>query len=149
MISKVFLIIASIVDIPSQKNLLFENLKYFIDNSIIKVKLDYYDGNCSTNLNKQIREDLGSYIVSSTNIVTSYLPNFFTKRKEFNENIVVCKRQALYDNTLDVREIHELRLYVDPKTIYDNNAYTITSIYYDDSSNLTIYSTHSTLFNDF
>jgi len=143
-----FPIIADIVDILSQKNLLFENLKHLIDDSIIKVKPDCYDESRSTNLNKQIREELEPYIVPSTNIAASCLPNFFTKKKELNENIVVCKRQALYDDALDAREIHELRLYVDPETTYDNNAYTITSTYHGDSDDLTIYSTHSTSFND-
>jgi uncharacterized protein (DUF1919 family) len=143
-----FLIIAGIADISSQKNLLFGNLKHLIDDSIIKAKSDCYDGSRSANLNKQIRKELGPYIVSSTNIVASCLPNFFTKKKEFNENIAVCKRQALYDDALNAREIHELRLYVDSETTYDNNAYTITSTYYDDSDDLTIYFTHSTSFND-
>ena len=58
------------------------------------------------------------------------------------------KRQALYNGALDTRGVHELRLYVDPETAYDNNAYTITLTYYSGSGDLTIYITYSTLSNN-
>ena len=67
--SKVFPIIAGTSDIPLQDNLLFGNLKHLIDSSITKAKLDYYDGSRPADLNKQIREDLGPYIVPSTRIL--------------------------------------------------------------------------------
>ncbi len=142
--SKAFSIIAGTVDISSQKNLLFENLKHLTDGSIIKVESDRYDKTRPANLNKQIREELGPYIVPSTNIAASYLLNFFTEGKELNENIAVCKRQALYDGTLDAREIYELRSYIDLERAYDNNAYTITSTYHGGIGALKLYSTHLT-----
>ena len=40
--------------------------------------------------------------------------------------------------------MYELRSYVDPETVYDNNTYTITSTYHGGPGNLTIYSTHPT-----
>lgn len=147
-INKVFSIVTNIVDILSQKNLLFGNLKHLIDTSIIKVKPDCYDRSRSVNLNKQIREKLSFYIVPSTNIAAPCLLNFFIKKKGPNGNIAIYKRQALYDDALNARGIHKLRLYIEPETAYDNNAYTITSIYHSDSGNLTIYSTHPTPFNN-
>lgn len=41
--SKTFLIIAEIVNVFSQKNLLFQNLKHLTNNSIIKIKSDFYN----------------------------------------------------------------------------------------------------------
>lgn len=146
--SKAFPIIAGTADIPSQENLLFGNLKHLTDGSITKAKPDCYDKSRSADLDKHIREELGPYIVPSTNTATSCLPNFFTEGKGPNGNTAVCKRQALYDGALGARGIHELRLYVNPETAYDNNAYTITSTYYGGYGDLTIYSTHPTPSND-
>ena len=142
--SKAFPIIAGTSDIPSQENLLFGNLKHLTDGSITKAKPDRYDGSRPANLNKQIREELGPYIVPSTNTAAPCLPNFFTEGKGPNGNTAVCKRQALYDGALGARGIHELRSYVDPETAYDNNAYTITSTYHGGTGALKLYSTHLT-----
>ena len=107
-ISKAFPIIAGISDIPLQENLLFENLKPLTDSSITKAKPDYYDRSSPADLNKQIREELGPYIVPSTNIAIPCLPNFFTKEKGPNRNTAVYKRQALYNGALGARGIYKL-----------------------------------------
>lgn len=142
MISKVFLIIANIVDILSQKNLYFKNLKDLIDDFITKVKLDFYDKVRSAELNKVIREYLSEYIELSIKKNVSLLFNFFTKDKDLDKSAFVCKLQAIYDETLGARGMYKLRLYVDSKTAYNNNAYTITSIYYNDTEDLIIYATY-------
>ena len=146
--SKAFPIIFGTSDIPSQENLLFGNLKHLTDGSITKAKPDHYDGSRPANLNNQIREELGPYIVPSTNTTAPCLPNFFTEGKGPTGTTAVCQRQALYDGALGARGVHELRLYVDPETAYDNNAYTITSTYHGGSGDLTIYCTHPTPSND-
>ena len=125
--SKAFPINAGTSDIPSQENLLFGNLKHLTDDSIAKPKPDCYDGSRPTDLNKQIREELGPYIVPSMNTAAPCLPNFFTEGKGPNGNTAVCKRQALDDGALGARGIHELRLYVNLETAYDNNAYSLSS----------------------
>ena len=142
--SKAFPIIAGTADIPSQENLLFGNLKHLTDGSITRAKPDFYDGSRPADLNKQIREELGPYIVPSTNTAAPCLPNFFTEGKGPNRNTAVCKRQALYDGALGARGMHELRSYADPETAYDNNAYTITSTYHGGTGALKLYSTHLT-----
>ena len=141
--SKAFPIIAGTADIPSQENLPFGNLKDLTDGSITKAQPDFYDGTCPAELNKQIRADLGPYIVPSTNTAAPCLPNLFAEGKGPNGNTAVCKRQALYDGALGARGMHELRSYVDPETLFDNKAYTITSTYHH-SGLLTIYTTHPT-----
>ena len=142
--SKAFPIIAGTVDIPSQENLLLGNLKHLTDGSITKAKPDCYDGSRPSDLKKQIREELGPYIVPSMNTAAPCLPNFFTEGKGPNGSTAVCKRQALYDGALGARGIHELRSYVDLETAYDNNAYTITSTYHGGTGALKLYSTHLT-----
>lgn len=54
----------------------------------------------------------------------------------------------MYNDVLRTREIHELRLYVDLGTTYNNNAYTITSTYYGGSKTLIVYTIHPILFKD-
>ena len=146
--STVFPIIAGTADIPSQENLLFGNLKNLTDGSITKAQPDFYDGSRPADLKKDIREELGPYIVPSTNTAAPCLPNFFTEGKGPNGNAAVCKRQALYDGALGARGVHKLRSYVDPETLHDNKAYTITSTYHGGTGDLTIYSTHPTPSND-
>lgn len=141
--SKAFPIIAGTSDIPSQENLLFGNLKHLTDGSITKAKPDFYDGSHPADLNRQIRKDLGPFIVPSTNTAAPCLPNFFTEAKGPKGTTEVYKRQALYDGAVGARGIHELRSYVGQETLFDNNAYTITSTYHH-SGLLTMYTTHPT-----
>ena len=145
--SKAFSIIAGTADIPSQENLPFGNLKDLTDGTITKAQPDFYDGSRPDELNKRIRDELGPYIVPSTNTAAPCLPNFFTEGKGPKGTSDVCKRQALYDGALGARGIHELRSYVDLETPFDNNAYTITSTYHH-SGLLTMYTTHPTISKD-
>jgi len=145
--SKAFPIIAGTADIPSQENLLFGNLKHLTDGSITKAKPDFYDGSRPAELNKQIREELGPYIVPSTNTAAPCVPNFITEAKGPKGTSDVCKRQASYHGAVCARGMHELRSYVGQETLYDNNAYTITSTYHH-SGLLTMYTTHPTLSKD-
>ena len=136
-----FPIIAGSANIPYSENLYFGNLKDLTDGSITKAKPDFYDGSHPSDLHQDIREELGPYIVPSTNTTAPHLPNFFAEGKGWNGNAAVCKRQALYDGAVAARGIHQLRSYVGQETLYDNNAYTITSTYHP-SGLLTMYTTH-------
>lgn len=141
--SKAFPLITGTADIPSQENLRFTNLKDLTDGSITQAQPDYYDGARPVQLNKQIREELGPYITPSTNTAAPCLPNFFVEGKGPKGLTDVCKNQAVYDGALGARGIHELRSYVGQGTLFDNNAYTITSTYHP-SGLLTMYTTHPT-----
>ena len=140
--STVFPFIPGTADIPSQENVLFGNLKDLTDGTISKAKPDLYDGILPAELHKQIRADLEPYIVPSTNTTNPCVPNFFIEVKPPSGRADVCKRQALYDGALGARGIQQLRSYVDGKTSYDNNAYTITSTY--DAGLLKLYTIHPT-----
>ena len=142
--STVFPIIAGSPDIPWQESLVFGNLKALTDGSITAAKPDLYDGTRPGELHKQIRADLGPYIVPSTNTAAPCLPNFFTEAKGSDGSPAVCELQALYDGALGARSVHELRSYVDGETSFDNIAYTITSTYHGGSGSLKLYTNHPT-----
>ena len=140
--SKAFPIIAGTADIPSQENLRFTNLKDLTDGSITKAQPDFYDGARPEDLNKQIREELGPYIVPSTNTAAPCLANFCTECKGLDGSAPVCKLQATYDGVVCERGMIELSSYTDPETVPYNIAHTITSTYHSGTGDLTIYSTH-------
>lgn len=142
--SKAFPIIIGDADIPSQENIPFGNLKDLTDGSITKAKPDFYDGSQPAALDKRIREELGPYIVPSSNKSAPCLPNFFAEGKGPTGSAPVAKRQACYDGALGARGVHELRSRIDPETAFDNNAYTITSTYHGGAGVLSIYTTHTT-----
>lgn len=142
--SKAFPVITGSANIPSAENLPFGNLKDLTDGSLVKARPDFYDGSHPAEIDEPIRKDLGSYIVPSTNTAAPCLPNFFTEGKGPTGSAIVGRRQACYDGTLGARGIHELRSCTSPETIYDNNAYTITSTYHGATGDLTIYTTHPT-----
>lgn len=141
--SAVFPIIAGSARIPHSENLLFGNLKHLTDGSITKAKPDFYDGSLPAEINKQVREDLSPYIIPSTNTAAPCLPNFFTEGKGPDGTPEVGRRQALHNGAVGARGIHELRSYVGQETLFDINAYTITSTYHH-SGLLTLYTTHPT-----
>lgn len=97
--SKAFSIIAGTADIPSQENPLFGNLKHLTDDSITKAKPDCYDGSHPADPNTQIREELGSYIVPSTNIAALCLPNFSRTEKD-PMGVSPCASDKLYMTVL-------------------------------------------------
>ncbi len=142
--SKAFPIITGDADIPSQENIPFGNLEDLTDGSITKAQPDFYDGSRPAELDKQIRGELGPYIVPSTNKSAPCLPNFFAEGKGPTGSTPVAKRQACYDGALGARGVHELRSRVDQETAFDNNAYTITSTYHGGAGVLSIFTTHAT-----
>ena len=140
--SKTFLIITGTAKIPSQENLYFGNLKDLTDDSITKAKPDFYDGAHSVKLSREIWEQLSKCIKSSTKKNALLLPNFFTEGKGPDGSVPVSELQAMYDEALGARGMHELRSYIDPETVYDDNAYTITSTYHGGTGTLHMYTTH-------
>ena len=143
--SKVFPIIAGTADFPSQENLRFTNLKDLTDGSITQAQPDLYDGARPQELNTQIREQLGPFIVPSTNTAAPCLPNFFTEGKGPKGPADVNKLQACYDGAIGERAMNEIQSYSDPKTAQYNMAHTITSTYHGGTGDLKIYSTHASL----
>jgi hypothetical protein len=69
-------------------------------------------------------------------------PNFFLAAKRLDGSIAVAGRQAGYDGALGARGIHSLQSYVQDEPAYNNNAYTVTSIYH--GGQLKMYTSHPT-----
>ncbi len=53
----------------------------------------------------------------------------------------MAEQQVSYDNALKAREMQSLKSYKQDEPLYDNHAYTITSIYHSDT--LKMYISHS------
>jgi hypothetical protein len=70
------------------------------------------------------------------------MPNFFLEAKGPDGSLAVAGRQACYDGALGARGIHSLQSFGTSKPVYDNNAYTIESIYH--GGTLEMYTTHPT-----
>lgn len=134
---KAFPIISGNVNIPSTGELPFGNL-------LVDAKPDFYDGARPAQIHRRIRSELGPHITPSTQQQAPALPNFFAEGKGPDGSAAVAKRQACYDGALGARGIHELRSFgvEDSETVYDNNAYTITSTYHN--GQLQMYTTHPT-----
>lgn len=137
----VFPVIQGNAQIPSAKNIVFGNLDRLTPGNLVDAKPDFYDGACPTQIHRQIRKELGSYITPSPQQQAPALPNFFTEVRGPDGSAAVAITQACYDGALGARAIHKLQS-LRQEPICDNNAYTITSIYYDGT--LKIYTIHST-----
>ncbi len=128
-----FPMISGHANIPSAGNLVFGHLEPLMDGTLVDPNPDFYDGAHPTQIDRRIRAELGSYIVASTTRSAPALPNFFLEGKGPDGTGIVAKRQACYDGALSARGIHQLRSIgvEDSETLYDHNAYTITSTYSD------------------
>lgn len=133
--------------IPSARNVSFRNMQPFADGKICDAKPDFYDGVRPEEIHRYIHTELGLYITPSTQQCTPALPNFFMKVKGPDGSAAVAKWQACYDGVVGAHGIHALRSFgvKDPKTVYDNNAYTITSAYHSATGTLQLFTTHPTL----
>ncbi|KAL9027444.1 MAG: hypothetical protein Q9196_004029 [Gyalolechia fulgens] len=140
--SAAFPIIAGTTDIPSQTNILFNNLQAWPVGNINTAKPDWYDGSNPSDLNQEIRRLLSRHIEPSTDTSRPLLPNYFTEGKGQSGSTHVCELQALRDGGLGARGIEAIRNYIDPQTVYDGNAYTITSTYHP-TGLLTLYTMHA------
>jgi len=140
-IDDVFSVIQNTVCIFFAKNLAFANLELLTHDNFVDVKSDFYNEARSVQIDLRIRQELELYIVSIIQKQTPALLNFFIETKNFDKSATVIKRQACFDDVLKVRNIYRLRLFeTNSRLVYDNNAYTIISIYYNEIFKLyTIY----------
>jgi hypothetical protein len=121
-------------------DVLFNNLAPLTEDMLTAAKPDLYCGARPEQLNRRVRDDLSSYIIPSTQDDLPIAPNFFLAAKGPDGTAAVARRQACYDGALGARGMNSLQSYEEDEPVYDNNAYTITSIYSD--GQLKIYTSH-------
>ena len=116
------------------------NLDHLTDGTLSPGNPDRFHGARPEQLNRQIRNELIGHIVPSTQEDLPMAPNFFLAAKGPDGSLAVAGRQASYDGALGARGIQSLQSYGQSELIYDNNAYTFTSIYH--GGTLKMYTSH-------
>ncbi|CAD6440053.1 290bab11-0fa8-4ffe-a3f6-e626df4feab4 [Sclerotinia trifoliorum] len=106
-----------------------KNLRYLTDGSLVSGNPDLYYGARPEQLERQVRIDLGDYIVPTTQSDLPIVPNFFLEVKGRDGSVAVAERQACYDGAFGARGMLQLQSYMQDE-VYDNIAYTITSTYH-------------------
>ncbi|SLM36805.1 hypothetical protein LPUS_06491 [Lasallia pustulata] len=129
-------------EIPHELNAPFKRLKSLTNETTTTAQPDFYDGANPGNIDKQVRNELGPFIIPTVHPRAPAVPNFFLEARTPKDAVDVTKRQATLDGALGARAMHELQSYGQDETVYDNNAYTLTSTYHD--GQLKMYTTHIT-----
>ncbi len=118
----------------------FGNLDHITDGTLKPGNPNLYYGAYAEQLNRLIRNELDGHIVPTTQDDLPILPNFFLAAKGPDGSATVANRQACYDGALGARGMHTLQSHKQSRPIYDNNAYTITSTYFNGT--LFLYTSH-------
>lgn len=118
----------------------FTNLDHLTDGTLVPGNPDRYYGARPEQLNRQVRNKLSGHIIPSTQHDLPIAPNFFLAVKGPDGSAAVAARQACYDGALGARGMHSLQSYGQEEPVYDNKAYTITSIYHN--GQLKMYTVH-------
>ncbi|CEJ90701.1 hypothetical protein VHEMI06464 [[Torrubiella] hemipterigena] len=108
----------------------FTNLEHLTDGTLVPGNPDLFYGARPEQLDRNIRKQLGGQIVPSTQHDLSIIPNFFLQVKGPGGRMDVALLQACYDGALGARAMHSLQSYGQPTPIYNNNAYSLTTIYH-------------------
>ncbi|KAI9752493.1 MAG: hypothetical protein M4579_005617 [Chaenotheca gracillima] len=108
----------------------FANLDHLPDGTVVPGNPDIYYGARPEELDRRVRYELSGQIIPTTQEDLPIAPNFFLAVKGPEGIYAVAGRQACYDGALGARGMHSLQSFGQEKLIFDNNAYTISSIYY-------------------
>ncbi|CRG92847.1 hypothetical protein PISL3812_09918 [Talaromyces islandicus] len=109
----------------------FNNLGPLTDVTLAPGNPDRYYGARPEQLDRRIRDELFAEVIPSKQDDLPMAPNFFLEAKGPDGSASVAKRQACYDGALGARGIHSLQTYGEDEPTYDNDAYTLTSIYHN------------------
>ena len=109
----------------------FGNLDNLTDGNLKPGNPDIYYGARPEQLNREVRTKLSGSIVLSTQEDLPIAANFFLATKGPDGSAAVAGRQACYDGALGARGIHSLQSHGQSEPAYDNNAYTVSSVYHN------------------
>ena len=121
-------------------DVLFTNLTPLTNDVLTAAKPDLYYGARPEQLKRRVRDELSGHIIPSTQDDLPIAPNFFLEAKGSDGSLAVAGRQACYDGALGARGMYSLMSYGQDDPTYDNNTYTITSIYH--GGTLKMYTSH-------
>src|ERR1700722_5383969 len=93
---------------PSQADVPFGHLE-LMDKDLVKPKPDLYYGAKPEQIDRQVRDELGKYIVPSSDTSLPAVPNYFLEGKSTKGRADVAVRQACYDGAVGARAMHQLR----------------------------------------
>lgn len=116
------------------------NLDHLTDGTLAPGNPDMYYGARPEQLDRRVRTELSGHIIPSTQDDLPIAPNFFLAAKGPDGSLAVAGRQACYDGALGARGMHSLQTYKQLEPVYDNRAYTVTSIYH--GGTLKMYTSH-------
>ena len=128
---------------PSQADVLFSHLEP-VDQDLVQPKPDLYYGAQPGQIDPRVRDELGKYIVPSSDTSLPAIPNYFLEAKSMQGRADVAVRQACYDGVIGARAMFKLQNYGASTSVYDGNAYTITNVYHVGPGTLQMYATHLT-----
>ncbi|MCJ1394135.1 hypothetical protein MMC18_007013 [Xylographa bjoerkii] len=114
----------------ASKNILLTNID-LITGDIVHAKPDYYYGARPEQIHPHVCKGLSKHIIPSNHIHLPAAPNFFLEAKGLDGSPAVAKRQACHDGAIGARAMQSLRSFGQSEPVYDNNAYTISTIYYN------------------
>lgn len=120
---------------------IFGNLDPLTDAALPRATPSHFYGARPEQLDRQIRKELSNQIIPSKWDSRPLAPNFFLEARGCKETPVAGERQVCYNGALGARAMHALQSY-QANPIFDNNAYAITSKYYDGT--LLLYAIYAT-----
>ncbi|PTB40416.1 hypothetical protein M441DRAFT_28232 [Trichoderma asperellum CBS 433.97] len=119
----------------------FTNLEHLTDGTLVPANPDIFYGARPEQLHPQIRKELNSRVVPSTQSELPIAPNFFVEVKGKDGSATVTQQQLFYDMALGERGQQALRSRNPFYASYDNKSHTLGYLYLD--GQLKIYATHA------
>lgn len=119
----------------------FNNIQPF-NQGLAAPKPDLYDRVLISTVYKQVRDDLITLIIPSTDTTKPIAPSFFMEAKSEKGRADVAKKRACHDGAIGDRAMHSLQNYGVEEPVYDGNAYSFTTTYHN--GQMQLYATHPT-----
>lgn len=141
--SNVFPLIRGRETVPYGQDHCFNHLEPLAPN-ISDPKPDYYNGSRPSQINSDVRNDLGPYIVPCNNQHRPALTYFFTEAKGPDGKASEVKRQITQDLAAGARGMLKMQSYELDEPVYDGNAQTFGSTYHSGTGTLQLYAMHPT-----
>ena len=113
-----------------------------VDKDLVKPEPDIYYGAKPEQVDRRVRDELGKYILPSSDTSLPAVPNYFLEGKSAKGRADVAVRQACYDLAVEARAMYQLQNYGASTSVYNGNAYTIANTF--QNGYLQIYATHPT-----